>query len=131
MTHTLAADAQSVAGADPKVAMQLFMQGGLQLALFAAIVKLAGKADTIQKELNELVLRQAVIDACNEELRARTDAMEVQVEEAKARAEAQLASLEAKVEVHYALQMQLADTRIRELLAEVAMLRAMLDAKDE
>jgi hypothetical protein len=35
------------------------------------------------------------------------------------------------VEVHYALQMQLADTRIRELLAEVAMLRAMLDAKDE
>jgi hypothetical protein len=118
--------AQSLAGAEQDPALQLCFHGGLQLALFAAVAKLAEQADTIQAQLDELAIRQAASDAATQELRARAEQMEQTMRENKAAAEARIASIEAAVTVHYALRQQLAETRIRELQAEKAMLLALL-----
>lgn len=118
--------AQSLAGAEQDPALQLCFHGGLQLALFAAVAKLAEQADTIQAQLDELAVRQAASDAAAQELRARAEQMEQTMRENKAAAEARIASIEAAVTVHYALRQQLAETRIRELQAEKAMLLALL-----
>ena len=49
--------AQSLAGAEQDPTLQLCIQGGLQVALFAAVAKLAAQADTIQAQLDELAVR--------------------------------------------------------------------------
>ena len=64
------------------------------------------------------------------ELQAQLEALERETAARQAAAEARLAGLEAAIAVHYALSEQLAETRIRELRAENAMLHALLDARD-
>ena len=111
---------------------------GFELVLFAMLVKLSEKGVAIAAEIEELkknheVLRAEtdVLKASTQELREEAEQMKTLVAVTKAEVEARMATIEATVAVHYALQQQLAETRIRELEAENAMLHALLDATRE
>jgi hypothetical protein len=133
LTH---ASAQSLAGATYDAAMKL--------ALSAAVVQLQAQVDELLLEKAELQAQQAhhaayvaaVKDieaasiAAAQALRADLDRMQEEHVAFKAEMEARLARMEATLEVRCALLEQLANTRIRELLAENAMLHALLDAQE-
>ena len=110
-------------------ALHVLWQSGLELCIFAMFATLAKKARTIEERqdklreecdarINELLREQAALSQ-------KMDALQLEVAAAKERID----EAEVKNTVYFALLEQLSETRIRQLLAENAMLRALLDAK--
>jgi hypothetical protein len=125
--HGLAARRAQAGEVD--AALDVLWQSGLELCIFAMFATLAKKARTIEERqdklreecdahINELLREQAALSQKMAALQLEVAAAIERVDEA-----------EVKNTVYFALLEQLSETRIRQLLAENAMLRALLDAK--
>ena len=125
--HGLAARRAQAGKVD--AALDVLWQSGLELCIFAVFATLAKKARTIEERqdklreecdahINELLREQAALSQ-------KMAALQLEIAAAKERID----EAEVKNTVYFALLEQLSETRIRLLLAENAMLRALLDAK--
>ena len=130
--------AQVAAGTQYAAALQQFLMSGFELVLFAVLVKLGKKTAELRTDVDELMRQQVQLRAeadalhvATEELRELSEQMKEQVMETKAEMEARLATIEATVAVHFALQQQLTETRIRKLETENAMLRALVGTRKD
>lgn len=114
-------------------AVEALLHSGQQLFLLAALAFLCRKVQDLCASMAELQRRQDEIAVQMQALQHKSDALErdtAALKQQVAETQARVDSVEVRVTMNLALMEQLAETRIRQLLAENAMLRALLDAQD-
>ena len=97
-------------------------------------MNLAKKVQTVTARMAELERTQEALDAQVDKTLRKFAALELEVDALTRKAEAndeRIEAAEVRATVYMALTEQLFETRVRLLLAENAMLRALLDAKED
>ena len=117
----------------PDAALEALLHSGPQLCLVAAVALLCRQVQWLCASMAELQRKQDEIAVQIQALQHKSDALERETEALKekvATTEERVDAMEVRVTMNLALIEQLAETRILQLLAENAMLRALLDARE-
>lgn len=125
--------ARRAQAAPPVSALEALLQSGQQLCIVAAVATTAAQAQALWARMAELQRTQEAVEAKMEEMQRKFDAQERKadaLQQEVAVTKARVDAIEVRATVVMALMEQLSETRIRQLLAENAMLHALLDARD-
>ena len=117
-----------------EAALEVLWQSGVELCFIAVLMNLAKKVQTVTARMAELERTQEALDAQVDKTLRKFTALELEVDALRRKAEAndeRIEAAEVRATVYMALTEQLFETRVRLLLAESAMLRALLDAKED